>query len=462
MASSMIDSVLFYPMFTTPELKACFSDEATIQGWMNIWKALATTQAEHGVISKETATEIVRQGDVKNIDLCSLAEGIIKCGHPLMPALNAYEHICEKGAGQYIHMGATTQDLADTGWMLMMKQGFRIIYNDMREVELAALKLTEKYKNTVMAGRTHGQQALPLTFGYKTAIWVSELRRCIERMKECWNRDFVGQLSGAVGTMAGFGENGDIISDETIRKIGLDVPEIAWHTSRDRIASILSTITLASLACGHIGRECCTLMKTEYGEVQEGFTRGAIGSSTMPHKRNPVLSEIVQVLGRLAKTSCDVTMNSMYCEHERDASVWRIEWRGIGECFISAGAGVFKAKRLLQGLQVNEKKMRENLELTKGLMYSEPVMFLLGKHIGKLNAHELVYDISMDAFEQDAYFIDKLMENETVKKYVTREELAALMEPEGYTGMSADYAQRVIKNTYAARELDELRELGKK
>jgi len=264
-------------------------------------------------------------------------------------------------------------------------------------------------------------------------------------------------MSGAVGTMAGFGDKGDLISDETIKKLGLGVPDIAWHTSRDRVASILNVLTLSAFSCAHIARECCTLMQTEFGEVAEGFTRGAIGSSTMPHKRNPVLSEIGQVLARLAKSSADVSMNSMIIEHERDASVWRIEWRGIGECFIEAGAGIFKVKRLLQGLQVFPERMLENLELTRGLMYSEPVMMLMGQHIGKQTAHELIYDISMDTFEQGAFFIDKLMENATVAKYVSRKELEELMNPAGYIGKSVEYAERVIKNTYAAREHDDLK-----
>ena len=256
--------------------------------------------------------------------------------------------------------------------------------------------------------------------------------------------------------MAGMGEDGDIISDKTIRRLGLDVPEIAWHTSRDRITAILNAVTLSALSCGHIARECCTLMKTEYGEVAESFTRGMIGSTTMPHKRNPVLGEIGQVLARLAKSSADVTMNSMFCEHERDASVWRLEWKGTGECFIEAGACAYKVKKLLQNLEVNEKRMRENLDLTRGLMYSEVVMFALGKHIGKQSAHEVIYEVCMDAFEQGAYFIDKLMEHETVRRYLTRQEIEEMMVPEKYIGKSIHFAEKVLQNTYAAREHDEL------
>ena len=462
MASSMFDSELFDVMFTTDDMKECFGDEATIAGWIKVWKALAKVEAEHGIIPKEAADEIIAKGDVKKIDFSKVRAGIMKCGHPLMPTLELYEELCDNHAGQFLHYGATTQDLADTGWMLMMRDGFKIIYDDMRDLELAAMKLTEDHKETLMAGRTHGQQALPITFGYKTAIWVSEIRRQIERMKEVWDRDFVGQLSGAVGTCAGYGDEGDQVCDESIRLVGLDAPEIAWHTSRDRIASVVNCVSMVAYTAGHIAHECTALMKTEIGEVQEGFVRGAIGSSTMPHKRNPVLSEISQVLAKLSKASAGITMESMFCEHERDASLWRAEWRGIGECMMAARTAVFKVKKLVTNLDVNKEKMLENLDICKGLMYSEPVMFLVGEKIGKQTAHTVVYDICMDTFEKGTYFIDELMANKEIAEHISREQLEEMMNPAGYIGKSVAYAERVIKNTTAARENDELRALGTK
>ncbi len=452
--ASMIDSKLFNTMFSTPELSKEFDDRTIVQNWFDIEKALAQTQAAYGIIPKEAAAEISKRADASLVDLDELGKGVAAVGHPFIPALRALEHLCENGYGEYLHLGATTQDISDTGFIMSMKRAFKIIYNDLRDVEEAGLVLAEKYRDTVMVGRTHGQQGLPITFGYKVAIWVSELRRIIERMKEVYARDFVGQLSGAVGTMAGFGDKGEIISNETIAKLGLDIPDIAWHSSRDRIASILNVLSIAAYSLCHIGHECACMMKTEFGEVTEGFVKGMVGSTTMPHKRNPGLSEISQALARLAKASADASMNSMVSEHERDAAVWRVEWRGITECFIATGTAAVKAKKLLAGLNVNEKRMRQNLELTKGLLYSEPIMFLLGEKLGKQTAHEIVYEICMDCFEKDACFIDELMANATVAKNVTREQLEAVMDPEKYTGKSGYFVDQVVANTKAARAKD--------
>lgn len=458
MTTSMNDSALFFPMWRYEEMSQIWDDKSLAQYWLDIEKALAQTQAEHGIIPQEAADEICKHADINKLDMEAMGKEAARVGHALVPILHAVEHLCGDYCGtccgEYIHLGTTTQDISDTGYMMAMQRGFDLIFRDLRDIELAVLKLAEAHANTVMAGRTHGQQALPITFGYKAAIWASEIRRDLERMKECRKRDFVGQMSGAVGTMAGFGENGHVISDETIKKLDLDVPDICWHTSRDRMNNVLNVITLATYTLGHIAHECACLMKTEFGEVAEGFVRGQVFSSTMPNKRNPGLCEITQTLARLTKASADVTMNGMFAEHERDASVWRIEWRSLGECFISAGTCMAKAKKLLQGLQVFPARMRKNLDLTNGLMFAEPVMLALGKSIGKQTAHEVVYEISMDCFENDVPFIEGLLKNETVAKHLDRAALEDIMRPENYTGESAYFAEKVVKATYAAREQD--------
>ena len=454
MTVSMNDSPLFRGMFTAPAMCEIFDDTSIIQAWMDIWKALAQTQAEHGIIPKEAAEEITKKCDYKNLDMVQIGQDIIKVGHALVPVLRAYEHTCENGYGEFLHLGSTTQDISDTGFMLLCKRAYIAILKDMRDVEAAAMKLAADHKNTVMAGRTHGQQALPITFGFKAAYWADEIRREIERMKIVLDTDFVGEISGAVGTCAGFGKDGHIISDETMKKLGLNVPTIMWHSTRDRWAQISNTAVMAAFTMSHIAHECANMMKTEFGEVAEGFVRGQVFSSTMPNKRNPGLCEMIQTQTRLAQGSAIATINSMYCEHERDASVWRIEWRSLSECLLSVGTAVARAKKLLEGLQVNADRMRENLNLTKGLMFGEPVMLALGKSIGKQTAHELVYEISMDCFEKDVPFIDGLMANETVAKNMTREQLLDIMQPEQYTGDALYYTEKALAACEAARAKD--------
>lgn len=454
MASNMLDSLLYRNVFSTPVMREIFDDKTIMQNWLDLEAALAQTQAEMGIIPKEAAEEIARKARVENLDIAEIEQGINNIGHSLVPTLRCFQRVCDNNYGEYVHLGATTQDVLDTGFMMSIKKGFEVIYNDLRDVEQAILDLIDRYADTIMAGRTHGQQAIPITFGYKTAVWGSEVRRNIERMKDCRKRCFVGQLSGAVGTMAGFGDRAVEVSDRSIKKIGLDIPDIAWHASRDRIAEIVSVLAMVSATLGKIGKEVCNLQKTEVSELAEGFVKGAVGSSTMPHKRNPTIPEALHNLGRLVKASMEATYESMFSEHERDGALWKVEWKTANEVVIMTGAAVAKAKKLLSNLTVNEERMRKNLDVLKGLMMSEPLMLLLGGKVGKQTAHEIIYEISMEAFEQEASFLEKLLENKIVRDNVSREELEKVLDPAGYTGQSTYFARKVAADIKAARQND--------
>lgn len=456
MASSMIDSALYHNSYGTAEMREIFDDRAIMQNWFDIESALARTQAKYGVIPQAAADEITRRGRAEDMDLGAIEAEINRVGHSLVPVLRHFETRCDHHYGEYVHLGATTQDIIDTGFMLSIKRGFAAVYRDAREAEESILTLIDAHSETVMAGRSHTQQALPITFGYKAAVWASELRRDIERMKQCWKRCFVGELSGAVGTMAGFGEHGVEISEEAIQLVGLQAPDIAWHVSRDRLAEICTTLSILCCTFGRIGKEIASLQATENGELTEGFRHGLVGSSTMPHKRNPNLAEALQTLARSVKAAMALSMESMFCEHERDGAFWKIEWKSVNEVVIMSGACADKAKKLLAGLQVHPDIMEENLHKLRGLMMSESVMLEMGKHIGKQSAHTLIYDICMDAFERRADFLDTLAENEEVRKYFTKEELRAMMEPSKYVGHSAFLARRVAENIRAARAGDGL------
>lgn len=443
MAANMLDSILYRNAYSTKEMRNIFDDRTIIQNFLDVEKALATVQADLGVIPREAAEEICKKGFVENLDIDEIEAGIVKIGHSLVPILRNFQKKCDNGYGEYIHLGATTQDILDTGFMLSVKRGFEAVYRDAWEAEEAILCLVDRYADTVMAGRTHGQQAIPITFGYKAAVWASEVRRDIERMEDCRKRCFAGQLSGAVGSMAGFGNKGREISRRAIESLGLTVPDIAWHVSRDRIAEI--ACALATLGCtfGKIGQEIVYLQGTETGEVAEGFVQGAVGSSTMPHKRNPVAPEALVTLSRLAKAGMGATFDSMYQFHERDGASWKVEWMSLNETVMLTGGTVDKGKRLLRNLDVFPKRMKENLNLLKGLMMSEPVMLELGKKLGKQTAHELVYQICMAAFEEQADFKSKLLAHELVAANMTPKELEILLNPDYYTGHCGAIAREV-------------------
>lgn len=454
MASTMIDSLIFKDVFSTKELRDIFDDRRIIQNWLDIEVALAQTQAELGIIPKEAAVEIEKKAKVENMNIEEIQKGIVKTGHSLVPTLRNLQKVCDNGYGEYIHLGPTTQDIIDTGFMLSIKEAFELIYSDLRDVELVLLELVEKYRDTVMAGRTHGQQALPITFGYKVAIWASEVRRHIQRMQECKDRVLVGQMSGAVGTMAGFGGVAFEVCDGTISKLNLNIPDICWQSSRDRIIEIVSVMSMIAATLGKISHEITTLQKTEFSELAEGFGKGVVGSSTMPHKRNPGLSEAITTLAKISKSNMSLAYESMYAEHERDGALWKVEWYSVSQNMIVSGTAVAKTKKLLTNLVVFENKMRDNLDLLKGLMLSEPLMMVLGEKIGKQTAHEVLYEISMETFEQGANFKDKLMENDVIKANLTEEEIDNLLDPVGYTGQSQYFADKVRAEILKLREQD--------
>lgn len=454
MASDMIDSALYRNSFSTPELREIFDDRTMVQNFLDIEVALAQTQAELGIIPQAAADEITRKGKVENIDFAAVEKEVNRVGHSLVPLLRYFQGICDGDAGEYIHLGATTQDILDTSFMLSIKRGFEVTYRDAREAEGYILELVKTHKNTIMAGRSHTQQAIPITFGYKAAVWASELRRDLKRMQECYRRCFVGELAGAVGTMAGFGENGIAVSEMSIKKLNLDVPEIAWHVSRDRLAEIVTTLGILSCTFGRIGKEIASLQSTEVAELAEGFTPGAVGSSTMPHKRNPNGPESLQMLARSVKAGMALSMESMFCEHERDGAFWKIEWKSVNETVIMAGTCAAKAKKLLKNLDVFPAQMLENLNKLKGLMMSEKAMLELGKYVGKQTAHEIIYEISMKCFEQKSDFGEMLLQNEQVAAHLSREDVRRMLDPAEYTGLSSKLAQRVYDNSMKAREMD--------
>lgn len=446
MACHMIDSILFSDSYITAKMREIWDDKAIIQNWLDAEVALAESQAELGIIPTEVAQEIACKAKVELLDLAVAKKDVSKVAHFLVPILKELQRNCDGTAGEYIHLGATTQDIIDIGFVLAAKKAFAVIYDDLYEIEGIVIELAETYKNTIMTGRTHTQHALPITFGYKAAIWASEIHRNLERMAECQRRDFVGQLGGAVGSMAGFGEDAFILQEKVMNKLGLMVPDIAWHVSRDRLVSIVSILTLVTGTLGKIGNEILNLQKTEISELAEPWLNGFVGSTTMPHKRNPNGAEGIVSMYKLVKSNLFAMYESMIQEHERDGAAWRVEWVAMPEAFIFTGSVMTKAKRVLKGLVVNTEKMEQNLDILKGLLLSETVMLYLGEKLGKQTAHEVVYEISMKTFQDNASFKQYLLEDARVNQHVTAEELDNLLNPHNYTGFSCKVTEKVVEN----------------
>ncbi|HHV78754.1 MAG TPA: adenylosuccinate lyase [Firmicutes bacterium] len=445
MSAHMIDSYLFGHVVSTDDMREVWDEKNNVQKLLDVEAALARAEASLGIIPKEAAEEICRKAKLEFISLEEVRNGIRKTGHSLVPLLRSLEKACEGDWGQYIHYGATTQDIRDTAMMLQVKEARAIILKDLEGFKQTLSETVRKYAETPMAGRTHGQQALPITFGYKAAVWLDEVTRHIERLKESEHRLLVGNLSGAVGTYASFGPIGPEIEKRVMEQLGLGVPNICWHASRDRFAEFLNILALIASTCGKIANEVFNLQTTEVDEVEEGFTAGKVGSSTMPHKRNPGMSECIVSLAKLVRGNAAVMMQAMEQEHERDGSQWRTEWVLIPESCLYAGCAVRLSNTLVSNLTVKPKKMLENLHLLKGLLLSEPVMFKLAEKTGKQRAHEVVYELSMYSFEKGLPLREVLLKDPRTSGVLSKEEIDQALDPLNYLGLSKDIALRVVK-----------------
>lgn len=454
MSTGVFNSPLLGHVWGTDELRAIFSDENRVQKWFDYEAALAAAQAELGIIPAAAAAEIAAKARVANVDLDAIGAEIRRIKHPLVPALRALQTVCAGQHGEYLHFGPTTQDVLDTGMVLQVKEAHAIIVRDLKAVGRELFRLADTYKATPMAGRTHGVQALPITFGHKCAIWLAECGRNLARLEAAAVRDFVGGMTGAVGTQASFGERAFALDAKLMARLKLRVADIAWQVARDRLADYANALGLVGATLAKIAHELIILSHNEIDEVAEPFVHGKVGSSTMPHKRNPVICEGVGAVGRALRASVGLMQEAMIVEHERDAAAWRLEWKALPECCLMTGAMLAQMKYVLGGLEVHADKMRRNLDTLGGFLMSERVMFALGDKIGKQSAHELVYEAAMRGVEAGITFERALMDDAKVKGALDAGELRALLDPTTYVGLAPQIVERVLAETTQAGWLE--------
>ena len=422
--TDVLDSTLLQNNFSTKTMRSVWSDENKISKQLLIEAALSRVEGKLDVIPQTAAKAIVKQAKIENFDIGELAKKSAEKRHSLIALIDQLQDLAGPKAGEFVHYGATTQDIVDTGIMLQTKEAYEIIQKDSHQL-IETLKIkTDQYRNTLMIGRTHGIQAIPITFGFKLAIWLDELVRNQQRLDELRKHDiFVGSLSGAVGTYAAFGEKGPEIEREALKIVGLEVPNISWQPARDRFSEFASVLGIYSGTLGKIGHELFNLMKTEVNEIWEPFKKGEIGSSTMPQKRNPALLEGLTSLTQPVFKDVGLMLESMLIDGERDAIHWRNEWVVLPEITNYLDAQLVNANNIISGLQVNEQQMLNNLNLQNGLPFAERIMFELGNVVGKQTAHQLVYASAMTAIEQHENFIDILYNESEVKNNFSKEAL---------------------------------------
>jgi adenylosuccinate lyase len=450
MPSSVFDAALLKHLWGTDELRAIFSEENRVQKWYDYEAALARAQADLGIIPKAAAAEIVAKARVADVDLEAIAAEIRRIKHPLVPAVRALQALCVGGHGEYLHFGPTTQDVLDTGMMLQVREAHAIFLRDLRAVGRELYRLAETYKTTPMAGRTHAVQALPITFGHKCAVWLAETGRNFERLTQLEQRTFVGSLVGAVGTKASFGEKAFEVDQKVMAQLGLGVADISWQPARDRFVEYVGVLGLIGGSLANIANEIITLSHTEIDELAEPFNEGKLGSSTMPHKRNPAVAESVCTVGRVLRYTVALMHDALLHEHERDASAWRIEWKAVPEACLMTGVMLAQMKYVLAGLEVHAEKMRRNLDALGGFLMSERVMFALADKIGKQTAHEVVYHAAMHGFAEGITFEAALTASPQAKDAIGSEELRELLDPTTYVGLAPAIVDRVLARTRAS------------
>ncbi len=443
---------LFGDKFATPEMKAIFEEENYLQKILDVEVALAEAEGELGLIPSWAVPLIRKQAKAEKIDLGQVTEHNQKVGHYLVAILKVLEKNCPQESGQFIHYGATTQDIVDTATVLAIRDAVVLMKQDLNAILDSSLILAGTYKKAVMPGRTHAVHAVPTTFGFKAAVWAAEIGRHLDRIVEMEPRLLTGNLTGAVGTFASFGPKGLEVQERVMTKLGLRSPLICWHSARDCFGEFVNWMALTGSTLAKIANEVRVLMKPEFGEAEEPVPEGAVGSSTMPHKRNPNLSEETMAMGKILRSHAQTMLEAVEVEHERDASTWRCEFLILPEACLVFSAALRNTRKVLGGLKVYPERMRKNLDLTQGLIMSETFMFALGEKIGKQRAHDEVYRLSMRAYQQGKSFLEVVQEDPEFRKIFSGEQLARLMEPSAHTGLAAEVVDKVVSNLKAKRQ----------
>ncbi len=439
--------------YGSEEMKAIFEEEARLQYLLDVEAALARAHAKVGNIPEEAARVISEKASTKYVKLSRVKEIEAEIKHDLMAVVKALAEQCGE-AGKYVHLGATSYDIIDTANALQFKEALKIVKKKLFDIEGELLRLAEEHINTIAVGRTHGQHALPITYGMKFAIWAREVRRHLQRIKEAEKRIQVGKMSGAVGTMAGFGEKGFEIQEIVMKELGLNQVMVSNQVvQRDRYAELIFLLALIAATMDKIAKEFRNLMRTEIAEVSEPFGEKQVGSSTMPHKRNPINSENICGLARVVKSNIFVALENVALEHERDLTNSSAERVIIPESFILLDEILTRMRKILSGLIVRKENVEKNLRLTKGLNLAEAVMIaLVDKGMSRQDAHELLRRLAFKAYAENREFKDVLKESGEVRAYLSEEEIENALNPANYIGTAVEQVRRVIEKAREERK----------
>jgi adenylosuccinate lyase len=433
-----------------PGIRALYRQENRWQAWLDVEAALAGAQAELGIIPAEAAAAIAGAAHYELLDRARIDEGFARTGHTIVPLVWELSRVVGEPHGGWVHWGATTQNITQTGDLLVLRQAHGVFQLLIGEALSAAADLAEKGADMPIAGRTHGQHAVPATFGYKAAVWIDELLRHSERLREAAPRIFVAMLGGGAGTYASLGKMGPPVQEGIARRIGFGSMKVPARTIGDHLAENICILGLLAATCGKIGREIYTLMKTEFGEVEEPVPPGTVGSSTMPQKRNPKLCQDIIAAAAEIRSTVPLALEAMMTEHEADRTASVMMDAAEARAAIATGDMLSRLVGVLRGLRLDPARMRRNLDLGGGLIMAEAVMLDLGRTIGRQHAHDVVYDAAQAAAVEGRPFADLLAADNRVSAHLDPGQIAALLDPTAYTGLCAEMAREGAKRARAA------------
>jgi adenylosuccinate lyase len=420
------DSLVYGHLWATDETRELLGDRGRTRSWLRIIGELATAQGELGLIPEAAAREIAGHADAE-LDLEAVGVETRRSGHSMLGLIRVLQRELSPGAREWVCHGLTVQDVTDTWTALVMQRMLTIAERDLEVIHGALLGLADRHRGTVMLGRTHGQPGLPITFGFKAAVWAAELARHRERLAQARPRLAVGQLAGAVGTLSAWGGQGLELQRRVLERVGLDVPEIGWTSARDRIAEFATLLALVTGSLAKIGNETYNLQRAEIAELAEAPDDGVVGSITMPQKRNPERSEHLWTLARVVRSQADLAIEGLVAEHERDGAAWKTEWALVPRASAATAAALALAVELVGGLQVDAERMRANVAAQRGYVLAEPVVLALAPSVGHRRAHELVREVSLRGRERGWTLLEALTAEPAVTEHLPPERLDVLL-----------------------------------
>ena len=453
--TSVQDSLIFGNILSTRESAAVWSDKTRTQCYLAFEGALAKAQARLGIIPQRAADEIIKFClDIRNIDFDNLRKQTELIGYPVLGVVKqlvAHVNAIEPGLGEWAHWGATTQDVTDTATVIQLWDTLSLFEKTLESIIASLRVLAERHKSTPMAARSNLQQAVPMSFGFKLARLLATFLRHRERLKDVETRLTVLEFSGAAGTLATLPPTQDHpllgleCQRELAKDLNLKVPEIAWHTERDRIAEFGSLRAMLTSTCAKFALDVKLMMQTEVGEVSEPYVPHRGSSSTMPQKRNPISCAYITAMAGTVRQLSTSLFEAMIEDHERSTGPWEIEWIVLPQISTLTHATLKHTADLIAGLEVHEDAMKRNLDISRGGIVSEAVMMGLGTTLGRQYAHDVVYDLCRRSQQENRQLLDLLCENEEINKKMSREGLAKLCDPRNYLGYSEAMVERILK-----------------